>query len=100
MGRDYHAARAFTVDYHKPSRAALDQVHFCPASVPGIHELSRDVWEVVRILELQRSGRPYYRETQGELSEAWTEFALEVEAAQERLQAEIRAAYRQRGGAS
>ena len=78
------------VDYHLPPRDA-DTIHFCPASVPDVLSLQRDVYDLATVKEAgglyQYYGRPV-----GDLPEALVSWFNESSDAIERLAAEVRAA--------
>lgn len=91
-GRRLVSARqgGVVVDYHVPPRPE-DTILCCPASVPGIHELQRDVYDLAAVKEAgglyQYYGRPV-----GDLPESLVSWFNESSDAIERLAAEVRAA--------
>lgn len=93
QGRTLIAASPFSVDYHKPARPHLDQILFCPASVPGIYALQQEVFDCLAIKE-GGGLREWYDVPASQLPAALVALYRDVEDATERFAAEIRAAVR------
>jgi hypothetical protein len=99
-GRRQIATRkgGITIDYHQPPRPE-DTIYCCPSSIPGIHDLQRDVYALAEYRE--RGGlRDFFGLSLGELAEAMVDGYCVVDDACERLTAEVRAAGRKKPGAS
>ncbi len=90
FGRHHYATSPILVDYHKPSRTSLDEILFCPASIPGIWRLQEDAYELVDIKEAGGL-REYFGVPTSQLPRALLNLYAEVEAASERFAAEVRA---------
>ena len=95
FGRHYYASAPISVDFHQPPRASLDEILFCPVSIPNISALQSDAYELVGIKDAGGL-REYFGIPASQLPESLVAFFAEVEAASERYAAEIRAALKHR----
>jgi hypothetical protein len=86
------APKPILVDYHRPPRRALDEILFCPASIPGIKALQQDCYDLIGLKEegLDR----YFGVPLSQLPEALFVLSQEVTNATERYAAEVRMAYK------
>ena len=92
-GRSFVRFDTVTVDYHKPHRAPLDEILFCPASVPGIFALQQEVLDCLTIKE-DGGLRAVYDTSIPKLPHALVSLYYTVEAALGRFLAEVRAVSR------
>lgn len=95
-GYNFTRKTPIRIDYHKPSRPALDFALFCPASIPGIFDTQADAYQLIQIRD-QGGLHLHFGKPQAELPEALLNVASLAYAASERLASEVSDAYAAQG---